>query len=274
MNRDDDPQKMMRHAGRHKGGVALVILGGPSSARWREIAYHVNPHVYIGVNGVNSLIEDLDYWIMAENMNYSNRLASMGDERAAKFMEMFHRKGGRTNLISHWSWGLVKEKRDCISIRRTTAAADFNLRDYDDGLMAGWVFDRKEFIKARMRVGTVGAQALHLAGILGCREVHTIGFDLVFPDGPAHHAYDYPPYIPDRFRTMDNFVTYEGWPTQEIWIDSARFLKSMEPAFQRAGLEWFDYSNGLFGLMKMKCAVSQNACMKRWIRIENGRKTL
>jgi hypothetical protein len=110
-------------------------------------------------------------------------------------------------------------------------------------------------VGAKVHVGTVGAQLLHMAGILGCAEVHTVGFDLMFCDNHAHHAYDYPLYKRDKFRTDKYRVEYKGIDTQWTWIETAQWLKEIEWIFERDGLKWFDHSGGLLKAEGLKSAI-------------------
>jgi len=195
----------MSHAGRYAGGTALIVLGGHSAVNWRDLYLQLQPDVIIGANGVNGLVYDLDYWVLAENMTRSAGLAKRGDAKSIELMNMFHRdSGAKYKMVSHWSWNLLQDTRNCISIRRqgrdVNEMEGFTLRDYGMGFLAGWLQKSKE-AGALVHTGTVGAQCLHLAGILGCAEVHTIGYDLMFKDKERHHAYKYPVYEVDRFRT-------------------------------------------------------------------------
>ena len=105
-----------------------------------------------------------------------------------------------------------------------------------------------------VHVGTVGAQLLHLSGILGCDKVHTIGYDLMFRDDSNHHAYEYPTYKVDRFRTDKYRIKYKGVDTQWAWIETAQWLKQIEWVFDRDWLEWTDHSNGLLKVEGLQCA--------------------
>ncbi len=255
--RYDDPKGVMKHAGRFDGGKALVVLGGYSAANWAELCASIKPDVVIIANGANALVQNADYWICAENMTRSNRLAREGNPAAIAYMEMFHRDAGaKTKLVSWHSWGILRDTSNCIRIRRQGLELDemsgFSFRDYGMGYLAGWLL-KDQTAGAAVHVGTVGAQCLHHAGILGCAEVHTIGYDLMFRDGSGHHAYDYPVYTVDKYRTSSMFVEYKGVRTQRVWIESAQWLKAIEPIFKRDGLRWIDHSGGLLSLMGLEC---------------------
>lgn len=253
----DDPAGVMQHAGRYAKGTALVVLGGYSAERWEELYASIKPDVILGANGVNGLIQNLDYWMIVENMTRCARLANEGDPDAIRFMEMFHRDAdAKCKLISHHSWRRLHDTRNCIKIRRHEYLMDgsnFSFRDYGYGFLQGWVLRRVD-AGALVNVGTVALQLIHMAGILGVSEVHTIGYDLMFRSEDRHHAYQYPKYSPDRFRTPAAFVEYKGAKTQWVWIETAQYLKQIEWIFDRDGLKWTDHSDGLLKLEGLNCA--------------------
>ena len=258
--RYDDPQEVDKHIGKYLDGKALIILGGYSSENWAELYAKLCPDVVIGGNGVNSLCSDLDYWLMCENLAYSNGLAQQGDRNKTAIMEMFYRPMSEktTRFVSHRSWSLLRDKKNCVKIRRQGWELEeikkyFSFRDYGMGLLEGWLL-KDTAAGAAVYVGTVGAQALHLAGILGCAEVHTIGYDLMFRDHLKHHAYPYPAYGVDKFRNASMFINHEGIPTQRVWLESAQWLKEIEPLFKRDGLRWTDHSDGLLKILRLDCA--------------------
>lgn len=259
-DRPDDPAAVMAHAGRYTGGTALIVLGGASAAGWERLSAEVQPDVLLIANGVNAVIKNADYWIISENMNFTAKHAAIGDARAIEFMEMFHRdSGAKTKLISHRSWDLLRNTDRCVSIRRTgyepgRIPADFSYRVYGEGFMSGWIFADRRVMRMRQRVGNAGCQLLHMAGILGVDKIHTIGFDMTFRDPDHHHFFPYPAYQVDHFRNQANFINYRGTDTQVIWVECAKFLKTMEPYIKRAGIQWIDRSEGLLKVMGLECA--------------------
>lgn len=257
--RYDDQLGMKEHEQRYYGGKALVILGGYSAKEWQALRDEIKPDVILIANGVNSIVHGADYWVCAENLTRSHRMAYQGDADSQKIVEMFHREAGaKTRLVSHRSIDRLKDRQNAISIRRqgyelNEIGAWFSFREYGLGLLAGWELQHKE-AGAVVHVGTVGAQLLHLAGILGCDEVHTIGYDLMFRSDEHHHAYDYPNYKVDKFRTDKYRVNYKGVDTQWTWIETAQWLRAIEWVFERDGLKWFDHSVGLLKLEGLKSA--------------------
>lgn len=249
--RQDDPAGVMAHGGRYAGGKALIILGGNSARRWREVQEEIQADVILGGNGVNMVVSNLDYWVCAENMTVSNKMALRGDPRAIEFMRMFnYPSGAKTKLVNYISWDLLNDKSNAIKIDRKgwdrgKIPASFSFRNYGDGLLNGWRFDHPSAITVPTSVGTVGVQLIHMAGILGVSEIHTIGFDLVQQGDKSHHWYSYPIYQPDKFRRPGMFVDYLGLHTQLIWIETAEFLKTLLPYFKREGIQWIDHSQGL-----------------------------
>lgn len=259
MSRPDDPIAVQAHKDRFYGGKALVILGGSSGASWRKIKQQVKPDVILTANG-NTDIPDAEYWILAENMEYQHAEMLSGSKRGKEFMRMVNAPNtAKFRLVSHRTWKFLENTDNTISIRRTGwefQPDDFNLREYGEGFFYGTIFSRPECVQPGIRyhVGTVACHMLHLAGILGCFEVHTIGMDLCFKGEKRHHWYKHPEYKADRFRTSKMFVDYEGIPTQWGWIDGASFLKSVEWLFHRDELHWIDHSDGLLKVMGLECA--------------------
>src|SRR3990167_97298 len=103
-DRPDDLDAMRRITNKFYKKRALIILGGPSAAKWEELAGRINPHVLIGVNGVNSAIPYLDLWLCSENMTYPQGMADKGEQRYIDIMTMFNRVGAGVRLVNYKSW--------------------------------------------------------------------------------------------------------------------------------------------------------------------------
>lgn len=265
MNRLDDPQGMKAFKGSYFGGKALLVLGGSSGAGWKALRDEINPDVILGANGTIFEIDDLDFHVVVENLHMAAGRAARGDERYKKIMEILSPSHhARVRLVSYLSWDLVDDRApNVVQIRRMGELGDdyesqferFSFRSYGDGLLAGPLFHMPGALtsdRIKFRVGTVGTQVLHLAGLLGCAEVHTIGFDFCSLD----HWYNYPEYKPDKFRTEKMFTQFAGLQTQHDWLQGARWLQSIEPLFVRDRLQWIDHSHGLFEAMGLFCATS------------------
>lgn len=247
--RFDDYLEVARHTDSFHGKKALVILGGPSASGWEQLAREINPDVLIGANGVNEKIPFLDFWICAENMTYAAGQAEKGEARYVDIMEMFRRKIPGVRLVNYKSYDFLTDKENAFRIdrdgRELKDMDTFSFREYSRGLLNGARMRRPEIIKD-LRAGTVGLQCIHWAGILGCAEVHTIGYDLRFRDEVPHHWYKYPPYEETRFYKQNMFTEYKGIPTLWFWYDTAVYLKAILPLMERDGLRWTDHSHGLF----------------------------
>jgi len=264
--RPDNPQGMNNLTASNYGGTALVILGGESARGWQSLRDSLDPDVVIGVNGVCFEIDDLDYHLVVENMHLAAGRAAKGEERYRQMMRILSPDHhARRRLYSFLNWKdpvLIDDRiRNVVKIKRMGELGDdyeaqfvrFNFRAYGDGFLAGPLFDHPGALtseRIQFRVGTVGTQAIHLAGILGCAEVHTIGMDFCSLD----HWYKYPKYQPDRFRTGRMFTQFAGLQTQHDWLQGARWLGTLEPLFERDGLRWVDHSHGLFEAMGLFCA--------------------
>jgi len=265
MVRKDNPQEVSKLNGVYRGGIALIVLGGISSKDWESVFSMVRPDVILGANGTCFKIDNLDYHLVVENLHMAAGRARKGEERYQRIMEILtYQHRAKTRLVSFLSWDLLEDKSNAISIKRMGELGDdyeeqfdrFSFRRYGDGFLSGPMFLHPGALtspRIKFRVGSVGTQLLHLAGILGAKEVHTIGFDLCFKDPKRHHFYDYPKYQPDKFRTNKMFTTYNGLPTQWDWLQGARWLRSIEWMFERDGLKWLDHSDGLLGKIGLQC---------------------
>jgi hypothetical protein len=264
--RSDDFEGMIKFAGLYEGGVALAVLGGVSARNWKQLRNEIDPTVIIGANGTCLEIDNLDFHLVTENLHMANTRANLGDARYQQIMKMLtHLHHARHRLVSYLSWDLIKDTSNAVSVKRIGELGDdwnaqmarFSFREYGDGLLAGPLFIYPGAMtspRIKFRVGTVATQLLHLAGILGVKQVYTIGMDFCFRKGAKHHWYEYVDYQPDRFRTHKMFTVYEGLATQQDWLQGARWLKSIEWLFERDGLQWIDHSNGLFKVLGLQCA--------------------
>lgn len=242
----DDSVIMEAITGKYAGKKALIVLGGASAAKWEALCSEIYPDVLIGVNGVNGVIPYLDFWLCTENMR--NVFAHPNTERNKALAEMYQRTGADIRIVNFKSAEFIKDQTGLIKIKRFGVddpenPGDFSFRNYGGGLIAGSVYEDKSKASKTLRVGTVGLQSLHLAGILGCAEVHTIGFDLCFRGD--HHFYAYPSYESDEVWNVSAFTTYKGLNTLYWWIETAKYMKKIVPLLRRDGIRWIDHSDGL-----------------------------
>ena len=242
------------HRNRFEGGKALVVLGGPSAKDWRDI----KADVVIGVNGVNQKIKKLDYWLCTENMNYPVKMSKKGEQRYVEIMEMFQTTGAKQRLVNSKSYQYLADKIGVLTIDRIGVEAEdlhrYSFRRYEEGFINGSLLKHSEGMRGAVRVGTVALQAIHLAGILGCDEVHTIGFDLCLQD--THHWYKYPVYEQTRFFTEDMFIDYKGLKTMWFWVETAEYMKTADDVMLSDGLKWTDHSGGLLEKEGLWCSVT------------------
>lgn len=260
----DEPRKMKLFEGVHYGEKALLVLGGPSGKDWKKLRDEIQPDIILGANGTCFEIDDLDYHLVVENLHWASGNAARGEERYKRIVQIISpAHHAKVRLISYLNWKppvLVDSRVKAIKIKRMGEAGDnyeeqferFSFREYGDGFLAGPIFDHAEALtnpRIQFRVGTVAVQLLHLAGILGVKEVHTIGMDFY----GYGHWYPYADYQPDKFRSDKMFTEYAGLKTQHDWLAGARWLKMIEPLFEADELEWRDHSGGLLKAMGLRC---------------------
>lgn len=249
--RNDEPRAVMVHKDFYKGGKALIVLGGPSAENWKMLRDFITPDVIIGANGSNKI--PLDYWLCVENMSFPAKKAEEGEQRYIDIMKSFNKLGPTTRFVNRKSVQFLEDRENVIPIRRSHIEdpAGFDFRDYGEGFINGKLMNRPE-VGVPLRAGTVGLQCLHLAGILGISEIHTIGYDLMLKG--SHHWYQYPNYEPTRFYTEQMFTTHKGAKTMWFWVDTVEYLKKVEQEFSFHGIMWKDYSDGLIQLEKLEAS--------------------
>ena len=249
--RQDHPEAVMKHAGLYAGKTALIVLGGESGARWESIREAVKPDVIIGVNGVNAMIPDLDYWLCIENMRGAFSKAQQGSQEHLEIVKMYQRTGPRWRFANWKSGDLLKDQHKLVYVQRSYglsiedfAGSSFSWRLYGTGLLTGPLFSAVKTVNAPLRLGTVSLQALHLASILGAAKIYTIGWDMVLSE--KQHWYVYPDtYRPGEYFNEGMFVEYDGLPTTAWWLDTARYLVQLRPLLEAEKIEWIDLSKGL-----------------------------
>ena len=246
--RPDDFRFMESVTGSMNGATALIVLGGESGSLWKTAIEQINPDVVIGANGIVTMINDLDYYVHTENIANLDRAAKEGDAQAEACMKWTGIDTPKHRLVHHLSVPFYRNKHNVIPINRNgfnwnKKPDSFSFRAYGLGLISGDLMKRPEIIKT-LRVGTVGLQCLHLAGILGCERIYTIGFDLCL--GKEHHCYKGVDYKANSYWGDNMFAEVNGLKTLWFWVDTAKYLKRIKPEMERQGLYWTDLSGGLF----------------------------
>ena len=225
--------------GMYAGKKALLVLGGASAKNWRQLRGKLQPDVIACVNGAITEVDSPDVWLAAEHNAGDASWWLEGNKAKYKFIHF-----GRFTCPAGKEF-----PADAYGIDRIDADSfDVNLRKYEKGLLMGGIYEfgtRGDGKSERDYVGTVGSCALHLLGILGVDEIHTIGFDLCFKDD-MHHWYKEFQYVEAPHRP---FKSWNGVNTTNVWYWTAYWFKRYYPNFAEAGITWIDHSDGL--LQKM-----------------------
>jgi len=224
--------------GRWPGQTALVVGGGPSGKDWRTLKRKLKPDILIGVNGVvQEAGQELDFWVTMECGSVLHA-PWVKDRRAKRRIYNFKIKEAIGDTAP-----------EAYYVARVEAHPGFLLKDYGLGLIMGH-FDHalKEWPTS------TSLQAFHLACVLGCRNVHTVGIELsVGPDQP-HHWYRNQPIghcvpgyeVPAASRLRE----FHGVQTTEVWISLARWWRNkIRPMCDQEGIRWIEHSGGLWDLI-------------------------
>lgn len=208
--------------GKHEGQSALVVAGGPSGATWRDYP----ADVVIAVNGAIQGCPEPDYWLGAEI-----------DQRP----EWMFTQTSAQRIVHMHTWKRVFDK-DPAMIPVWKSTQEDHPRRFRKGLWLG--VPVKPF--ADPQLGTSTLMAMHLAGLMGCREVRTVGFDLCFKDGAEQHWYPERRYGVEHWEEWQcAFVEVEGLKTLRYWHDTAKYLKQVQKTWADQGFYWYDSSDGL-----------------------------
>ncbi|HSW65409.1 MAG TPA: hypothetical protein VLH56_19185 [Dissulfurispiraceae bacterium] len=219
----------------------MIILGGPSGINWGRIKRLVQPDFLIGVNGVSCVLGyKLKYYLNVEAWDGRYGIPPGFNDSRPTY-----------RLINWKRYRFLTDRHNVIKVRRGgpvfLTGSPWSIRRYDNGLATGPPMIKH--VKVPTLTGTVAAQALHLAGILGLTAVHTIGLDLCWQNG-EHHWFDYPPITADNRYWYPSMLTeHKGLKTMHWWIESAEYLRTLKAKMLSEGLSWQDHSNGLLQAM-------------------------
>lgn len=179
-------------AGLHAGARVVVLANGPSASGYKR-----QPgDIVIACNNSLKLRPDADYWLVAEGgaykypwlWQYAGKVRPETTVVWDRFISAACNGHGGDNLLDAYGgaflsrviWALRHEVTDGFSIR------SYLLPNGKQGGLALYRLNDEP-------VGTVTMQAIHLAGILGAKEVHLWGAEFYFPGG-EQHADDWKPY--------------------------------------------------------------------------------
>lgn len=236
------------------GRPCLIVLGGPSGKLWKQVAAGIatledEKPALLACNG--SALEDdaADAWLVVEPTAWKKPwFEQMLDYPCPKFIEskcigQYRNRSGEDLLQAD---GVYPVERRPLKIRdRDPNWQDWDPFSLDAGLASGDMMRHTEAVCHDHRVGTVALQAINLAMILGCRSIHTIGWDLRVIPGEEHHWY------PDTDYKVDN-----GWWTREMltkqmgaetfwyWVETAEYMLQFENLILKPnGVRWRDHSD-------------------------------
>jgi hypothetical protein len=232
--------------GLHSGSHALLVAGGPSGKRWKEIAEKILPDFIICLNGAIVQIADdplgrslLEYYLF---MDYDPPVPDWVDKAAAV-----------KNVCK-----VVSRPMSSVFVGAITARTSTTEPDVRSSLHGLRMWPSEGIDGATRLVGTTSANALHLCGILGCSRVSMLGVDLCFKQD-LHHWYHCRQYgihptmsggemEPRAFEINGKRVVSCRW-----FVDSGKRLTEYRSLCADAGMLLFDYSDGLLGLMGWEC---------------------
>jgi len=227
---------------KYVGSDALIIGTGNSTSKLIQYKDKLKKKfgVIIGLNFSTKNFEDImDYRLIVE-------------KKADSFVADLNGRSYRKDLIHIINWkGINNYPPDIPKIKTTRSNFDFkpNIREYrwhdNEGLLIG------PTDSIGLSAGSVSCQGLHLACIMGARNVYLIGADLMF-SGSTDHYYGGNYYANSKTKLANRspFVEVEKngvkYRSTELFRESAKFIDKVIIDYCRpAGIEVYDFSDGL-----------------------------
>lgn len=227
---------------KYAGSRILIIGTGTSSKNLMPYKNKIRNKfdVIIGTNfSTRGFEEELDFRLIVE-------------KKSTSFVQDLLNRNCRKNLTHIINWKAIDQYPNFIPrIKTTRQNFNFNpnVREYswggEEGLLIG-PHDSKG-----LSVGSVSCCALHLACIMGAKEVYMVGCDLFFRDGGDHfYGGNYYSTSTTKPENRSPFVEIEKdgvkYKTLEFFRESARFVDKVIVDYCRPiGIEVFDFSDGL-----------------------------
>jgi len=223
------------------GKRVLIIGTGMSTKKLVKYKHKLNFDAVIGLNFSTVDFEDQITHHLILEKNPINSYADM-IKNPNKYSKVTPR------ILNFKGLHRFPEYLNIVKTTRTNFDGKPNIREYRangcEGLLAG---PRN---KQGLMVGTVALQAIHFAGILGCKELYIAGADLVFGK-KFDHYYEDRSYRDSKggknkspiIKLARGGTTYD---TTEYFRDSAVYLdKVVNTMCRPAGMEVYSFSEGL-----------------------------
>lgn len=231
--------------GRWTGQTALLVAGGLSAANWRELKKRVKPDIVIGVNGaVQDAGSELDFWVTTETTSALRTEWIMDECPKHRIHNWKCQTAPIQRLDTEGKWVetdlRIPSNDKTYWLARVEVHPGFLLRDYGLGLIMGpYGHHLGSYITS------VSLQAFHLACLLGCWQVHTVGLDFCVPAVEGDHH-----FYPDQQIAAKRLIPWKGVQTLRVWLELVRWWKEkIRPMCAQEGIEWTEHSGGLWDLV-------------------------
>lgn len=226
--------------GKHKGQKCLIIGCGYSAGRLTKYKSQLCDRfdVVIGVNKAFVEFDDvMTYHLVTEKTSKNNGydLAQTLNSNIynTKMVRFINKKG-----VSFYD-----RRYNIVEITRSKQDGFIDLEHYHNGFLTGPVSNRG------FSIGSVVLQALHLAVMIGSKEIYLVGADLCFKNDNDHFYGDRFYRDPPKTVKKENrhvIVKVDGLETTDYFRDSAAYIDNII-LNQCAALNVsvFDFSDGL-----------------------------
>lgn len=231
---------------KHAGQSALIIGTGPSCKQLLDHRDQLRSKfdVIIGLNfSIIDFEQQLDYHLVLENK----------PTKVEFWMRQNPHRKDLTRILNNKAIRFFPSDLNIIKADRWDFDGKPDIRNYDveggSGLFAGY---EELFID-----GSVIIQAVHLAGIMGCNKIYTIGGDLYFKDKRYYYGDDHSNKYRITHKPMNRLgdkqlalceVEFRGekvW-SLPVYAKSALCVNKLaKEECEPNGIEVYDFSDGL-----------------------------
>lgn len=231
---------------KYENSKILIIGNGYSTADLIKYRDKFKDHfdVVIGTNwAIRDFEKEMDMFLATEKM-----LDEMG------LVKYINKKNDYKKEIKHFiNYRAINQFRNDIDkykITRHPFGGNPDIRQYkigeEEGLLKGPITPHG------LSAGTVAAQGIHLASVLGAKEIYLVGCELVFKNNKSDHYYKDDFYYTSGRDKKDPVVNtmWHGamYKSTEFFVSSAKYIdKLTKENCANAGIKVFDFSDGILG---------------------------
>ena len=236
-----------KYEGKHPGSRALVISNGHSTSHIvdkKAVLKNYFDCIIVVNRGFEFFDDVADYHVVCEKISPTSMNRLYMTLNAGNY---------RTDMPRFFNWKGIQHYDSRYNVHklvRNYFDGKPNIRRYSNGTTEGLLIGYPS--SNNMALGSVTLSSMHLASILGAKEIYLIGADMMFKDN-SDHFYQDRAYRDGQKQTkaknLNHVVSVEHrgktYQTTDYFRDSATCIdKFIKDSFSKE-LQVFDFSDGL-----------------------------